>query len=57
MPILSVQFDAERFSSLALERVDASDAVQTFPHNMKFKKTSGFARIEHLAPAALMTSR
>lgn len=57
MPILSVQFDAERFASLALERVDASDAVQTFPHNMRFKKTSGFARIEHLAPAALMTSR
>jgi hypothetical protein len=55
-PILSVAFDREAFAKLDLDRIDPSDALAGFEHNMDFHATTGFAPIEvleaHEAPAA-----
>ncbi len=56
LPLLSVSFDRERFTSLNFDRIDASDAVSTFEHRMKFKKTSGFSAIEVMVPGNSMVS-
>ena len=47
-PILSVQFVRDTFASLKLQLVDPSDSMRNFNHNMNFKKTKGFSRIEAL---------
>jgi hypothetical protein len=43
--ILSVKYDRPMLTRLNFEHLDPSDALQNFPHKMKFKKTSGFADI------------
>ena len=53
---LSVEFDRDRVLGLNFQRIDPSDAVQSFRHNMNFKKTSGFAPIDKLQPLAQLTS-
>lgn len=47
-PILSVRFVRETFEKLDLDNIDPSDSLSNFVHNMKFKKTKGFERIEAL---------
>lgn len=47
-PILSAQFVRETFETLNLEKIDPSDSLENFVHTMKFRKTSGFQRIEPL---------
>jgi hypothetical protein len=53
---LSVEFDRDRVLGLNFQRVDPSDAVQSFRHAMNFKKTTGFAPIDKLQPLAQLTS-
>lgn len=49
-PILSVRFVRETFRQLSLGRIDPSDSMRNFVHEMKFKRTSGFAPIAALKP-------
>ncbi len=46
--ILSVEFDRERFEDINFDRIDPSDFVSTFHHNMKFAKTTGFKPVEQI---------
>ncbi len=46
--ILSVAFDRNRFLDINFDRIDPSDLVESFPHNMKFAKTTGFKAIARL---------
>ena len=46
--ILSVAFDRNRFLDINFDRIDASDFVCSFPHNMKFAKTTGFKPVERI---------
>ena len=48
MTILSVEFDRNRFLDINFDRIDASDFVSSFPHNMKFAKTTGFKPVERI---------
>lgn len=48
MTLLSIVFDKETLMSLNLAMVDPSNALTNFKHNMKFKKTAGFAPVERL---------
>ncbi len=45
---VSVIFDRERFSNMNLEAIDPSDALESFDHNMKFGKTTGFKPVVQL---------
>lgn len=45
-PVLSVKFDRTTLNSLNFEAIDCSDSMVHFEHNMKFKKTQGFAPVE-----------
>jgi hypothetical protein len=47
-PILSIYAPRDTMSRLNLARVDASDAMANFNHNMSFLKTKGFKAIEPL---------
>lgn len=49
-PILSVYFVRETFRRLSLARIDPSDSMCNFIHNMQFKRTSGFSGVEPLKP-------
>ncbi|KOF10621.1 hypothetical protein AC739_08130 [Planococcus glaciei] len=46
LPILSVKFDKATLNSLYFEAIDCSDSMTNFEHNMRFKKTQGFAPVE-----------
>lgn len=46
--ILSVKFLRDGFASINFDKIDASDFVETFEHNMCFKKTSGFKKVDRL---------
>jgi len=48
--ILSVQFDRSTLQSLNMVHIDPSDALNNFRHNMKFRKTMGFAPVEEITP-------
>ncbi len=47
--ILSVKFEREGFEGINFDKIDASDFVKTFEHNMSFKKTAGFEPVERLS--------
>jgi hypothetical protein len=40
-PILSVAISRSTLDRLNFERIDPSDSLANFPHNMDFKKTKG----------------
>lgn len=42
-PILSVIFNPKTIDSLNLDKIDPSDSMQNFLHNMNFNKTRGFS--------------
>lgn len=46
--ILSVKFIRDGFSGINFDRIDASDFVESFKHNMKFMKTTGFRQVERI---------
>ncbi len=48
MDILSVGFERGKFESANFDFIDPSDFIESFPHNMGFKKTSGFTPVERL---------
>lgn len=51
-PILSVRFIRETFRRLSLGRIDPSDSMRNFVHEMNFKRTSGFGPVVPLKPLA-----
>ena len=52
-PILSVAVSRKTMESLNLETIDPSDSMVNFKHNMSFKKTKGFDRVERIDPEGL----
>lgn len=52
-PILSVAVSRSTMKSLNLEAIDPSDSMVNFKHNMSFKKTKGFDRVERIDPEGL----
>lgn len=46
--ILSVKIDPMTLNKLDIERIDCSDSLVNFEHNMKFRKTKGFAFVDNL---------
>ncbi len=46
--ILSVDFDRAAFEDVNFERIDPSDFVETFTHNMKYAKTTGFKEVNRI---------
>ena len=52
-PILSVAVSRSTMESLNLEAIDPSDSMVNFKHNMSFKKTKGFGRVERIDPEGL----
>jgi hypothetical protein len=49
-PILSVNFARETLSRLNMNKIDPSDAMGNFIHNMSFKKTTGFQIVNQIRP-------
>lgn len=47
--ILSICFTKDKFRTTNFKNIDASDFVETFNHNMTFKKTSGFNPVERIS--------
>lgn len=52
-PILSVAISRTTMNTLNLETIDPSDSMSNFIHNMSFKKTNGFDRVERLDTESL----
>jgi len=52
-PILSVAVSRSAIESLNLGAIDPSDSMVNFKHNMVFKKTKGFERVERIDPEGL----
>lgn len=48
VPVLSVAISKETLKGLDLNSLDPSDAMNNFVHNMNFKKTLGFSRVEEI---------
>lgn len=48
-PILSVAIPRETLQKMNLQRIDPSDAMENFVHNMDLKKTKGFQPIEKVS--------
>lgn len=44
--ILSINIDRDTLDTLNFDRIDCSDAMNNFTHQMKFRKTKGFAPVE-----------
>lgn len=49
MPVLSVHFVRETFLGLKLARIDPSDSLRNFRHQMVFKRSKGFSAVEPIA--------
>ncbi len=47
-PILSVLIPPETIRSLNLDKIDPSESMRNFKHNMSFKKTIGFSQVEKI---------
>jgi hypothetical protein len=46
--ILSVKIDKRTLNTLNFDRIDCSDSMQNFVHNMTFKKTKGFVTVNKI---------
>lgn len=53
-PILSVAVSRNTIENLILDSIDPSDSMANFKHNMSFKKTKGFERVERIDPEGLV---
>jgi hypothetical protein len=47
-PILSVIFNPQTINSLNLDKIDPSDSMQNFLHNMDFNKNRGFSIVQKI---------
>lgn len=54
-PILSVAIPRETLNKLNFAKLDPSDSMDNFLHNMKFLKTKGFQAVERIVPTDLGT--
>ncbi len=52
-PILSAAVSRSTMGSLNLDAIDPSASMDNFKHNMSFKKTKGFERVERIDPQGL----
>jgi hypothetical protein len=52
-PILSVCFSRQTLKSLNMNKIDPSDSMSNFIHNMTFIKNKGFDAVSHLNPELL----
>ncbi|MDP4086685.1 MAG: DUF4236 domain-containing protein [Bacillota bacterium] len=50
--ILSVRFKRDIMESLNIDRIDCSDSMANFEHNMDFKKTKGFLIVPKIDPVS-----
>jgi hypothetical protein len=50
--ILSVRFNMQVIESLNMERIDCSDSMANFEHNMDLKKMKGFLPVQKLEPVS-----
>jgi hypothetical protein len=50
LAILSVGISRETLGSINLKRIDPSDCMENFVHNMSFKKLKGFTAVDQLEP-------
>lgn len=48
-PILSVRFVRDTINSLDFDKIDPSDSMINFVHNMGFKKSQGMLAVEELS--------
>ncbi|WP_245959469.1 hypothetical protein [Neobacillus piezotolerans] len=48
--VLSVKYDRDTLNGLHFTKLDPSEALENFPHEMSFKKTKGFAEVEPILP-------
>ena len=46
--IVSVDFDRKGFEDVNFERIDPSEFVESFKHNMKYEKTTGFKEVDRI---------
>jgi Protein of unknown function (DUF4236) len=46
--ILSIKVDRSTLNNLNFDSIDCSDSMANFEHNMNFKKTKGFEKVERL---------
>lgn len=53
-PILSVIIPRETLTQLNFQRLDASDSMTNFIHNMKFYKTKGFQPVQKLSQSDIV---
>ncbi len=51
--IVSAAVPGKTIESLNLEKIDPSDSMENFVHNMKFKKQKGFEAVEKINPSDL----
>lgn len=47
--VISVKFEVDKFNSINFETCDCSDTIETFEHNMNFKKTKGLNLVTRLS--------
>lgn len=52
-PILSAAISRTTINKLNLDAIDPSDSMNNFIHNMSFKKTLGFEKVESIKPESL----
>ncbi|KOY85063.1 hypothetical protein AD998_01875 [bacterium 336/3] len=52
--ILSVAIPKETLEKINLEKIDPSDSISNFIHNMKFNKTKGFSQVEKINPITFL---
>lgn len=52
-PIVSAAISRSTMDNLNLEDIDPSDSMTNFIHNMSFKKTKGFERVDPISPDGL----
>jgi len=50
--ILSVAISRDTIASLNMDKIDPSDSLDNFVHNMVYKKTKGFEVVEKLKPSS-----
>jgi hypothetical protein len=55
-PILSVAISGATVDRLNMEMLDPSDAMGNFVHNIRFRKTKGFAAVVKLEPSAIQVN-
>ncbi len=55
-PILSVAIPRDTIDGLNLDTIDPSDSMGNFVHNMDFKRSRGFAKVEEIDTSTLALS-